>query len=101
MQRIWRFEYDHHLGKWLLRHQEVKRETAQHVYVEQPGGTKARLSKRQVCFSPEEALERWMKSAEAAVKLKRRFITHLQEGLMNADILLELNRKEEDGSETT
>jgi hypothetical protein len=100
MRRIWKYEYDHANSKWVLRHQEVKSETARHVYVELVGGARARLSKRQVSFSPEEALERWMRSAEAAVKLKRRAITHLQEGLANADMLLELNRKDDENVPT-
>lgn len=90
MRRVWTYEYSADKKRWVLSHRDVKAETSKHVYVENSGGTRTRLNKRQVSFSPEDALRRWSSSAEVSIKLKRKLITHLQEGLLNADLLLAL-----------
>jgi hypothetical protein len=94
---IWTFKHDYPRDKWTLYSTPVLRETAKYVFVERSGefGGLTRFSKKQVCFSMEEALERFISVMEQGIMLKERRIQHMKEGLGQAKILLEINRKDE------
>lgn len=92
MERIWTYGYDHAKGKWLLRSAEVLRRTEKYVFIDRKEAFEnaVRISVRVACFSPEEALDRWVAAIEGAIKLKKRRIEHLKEGIEHARQLREL-----------
>lgn len=85
-ENVWVYDYDEHLGKWNLYSAVVKKKTSLYVFIERVDAFnyRTRLNLRDVCFSPEEAISRWVASAKIAIRLKEQNIKHLQEGIEHA-----------------